>query len=502
MRMGKRMTAILTAAIILIFIGAAQGAVVVIQVTAQSITDAVEDELQQDPMVPAQTIDVSTNDGIITLSGMVGNLDAKERAQRIAGTVKGVVAVINNIRVMPSERRNDQQIENDVKTALLLDPAADSYEVDVAADNGVVTLAGKVDSWQERELAAEVAQGVRGVLAVNNNIAVTRQEKRRDAEIKADIRARLKNDELVDNALIDVKVNNGNVTLSGVVGSSAEKSQAITDAWVTGVETVTADNLQVERWARDPELRGDKYTALTDSDIREGVENALLYNPRVGSYNITTQVNDGVVTLRGKVEDLNAKRAAAKEARNIVGVQKVENRLKVRGKDRVDNQKIEERVSDAFAIDPTISQYEITVNVENGIARLYGTVDSYYEKALADDEASKVNGVVAVDNNLVVTEVTEPLISDPYVDNWYVYDYDWYDYQPGYTFTTDAEIKDEIESEYFWSPFVDGGDINISVQDGTATLTGNVDSWAERYSATENALEGGATWVENELTIE
>jgi len=39
------------------------------------------------------------------------------------------------------------------------------------------------------------------------------------------------------------------------------------------------------------------------------------------------------------------------------------------------------------------------------------------------------------------------------------------------------------------------------VDDGKATLTGQVDSWSEYDAAAQNALEGGAVVVDNELTI-
>ena len=42
----------------------------------------------------------------------------------------------------------------------------------------------------------------------------------------------------------------------------------------------------------------------------------------------------------------------------------------------------------------------------------------------------------------------------------------------------------------------------LDTTDGVATLTGAVDSWNERAAATENAYEGGATWVDNELVVE
>ena len=64
------------------------------------ITLAVDRQLQIDEGVPAHLIDVRTKDGIVTLSGPVENLLARERAAEIAATVKGVRSVINLIDVL------------------------------------------------------------------------------------------------------------------------------------------------------------------------------------------------------------------------------------------------------------------------------------------------------------------------------------------------------------------------------------------------------------------
>jgi osmotically-inducible protein OsmY len=480
---------------------AAVSAVAAEKVTDQAVADAVSDELFSDFAVTGETIDVFVADGVVTLTGTANNLLAKERATRIASAVKGVVSVVNSITVVPPITRSDAQIRDDVKTALLTDPATDSYEATVSVENGHVTLSGEVDSLAERMLTERVAKGVRGVTAVTNNIAVDYRQQRPDKEIRTDIVQRLKWNALIDHVLIDVAVNNGGVDLAGTVGSAAEKNRAIVDAWVSGVEMVSADALDVARWARNEDLGGDKYAEKADAEVRDAVRNALLFDPRVGFYNVDVSVNEGVVTLRGSVEDLKAKRAAARDARNTVGVLRVKNRLRVKPAEPISGEKTAERVENALLLDPYVNRYDIRVEVENGIARLYGTVDSYFDKAQADDVAARVDGVVAVDNNLVVNEAYDPYAYDPYVDDWYVYDYDWYDYQPGYTFKSDAEIADDIRSEFFWSPFVDGGDITVEVEDGAATLTGHVDSWSEYASATENAREGGATWVENELTV-
>ncbi len=481
-----------------IWIGPAFGAE---EITDLAITDAVEDEIIIDPAVSITKIDVSTENGVVTLTGAVNNILAKKRAERLAETIKGVRAVVNSVIVVPSVTRSDMEIRDDIKEALLVNPATESYKVTVNVEDNVVTLEGKVASWQERELAGKIARGVSGVREVNNDISVSYKTDRTDKEIKEDVQAALNWDVLVDDALINVTVNNGEVILTGIVGSAAEKSEAIRDAWVAGVTSVDAAQLDVERWARDPEMRADKYRTRSDAEIKEAVTNALIADPEVFSFNIRPEVEGGVVTLRGKVTSLKSRRSAAEAVRDVVGVISVKNRLKVRTEEPFTDQRVEYRVQNALVRDPYVDRYNITVDVINGVANLYGTVDSYFEKAQADDVAARVSGVVAVDNNIAVEDVSDPYIYDPYVEDWHVYDYDWYDYQPGYTFKRDAEIKEDIESEFFWSPFVDGGDITVTVEDGKATLTGNVDSWSEYSAATENAYEGGATWVRNELDV-
>jgi hypothetical protein len=57
-----------------------------------------------------------------------------------------------------------------------------------------------------------------------------------------------------------------------------------------------------------------------------------LYDPRVISFNPEVNVTNGKVVLTGVVSNLKAKRAAEIDARNVVGVWKVENLLKVKGK--------------------------------------------------------------------------------------------------------------------------------------------------------------------------
>lgn len=469
--------------------------------TDPEITRAVDSQLLLSRGVPANAIDVSTRDGTVTLDGTVDNILAKERAARVARIVKGVRSVINLIEVVPGTERTDSEIRQDVSDALLDDPATESWEIGVGVEDGVVALVGTVDSWHEKQLAARVAKGVEGVRRLDNQIEVEYKAIRSDHEIEQEIEQTLMWDTRVDDALIEVGVQDGEVMLTGTVGSAFERSVAIGDAWSQGVTEVDADGLTVEWWARDEMLDKDRYADLTDTQIREAVKDALLWDPRVASFRPEVTVENGVVTLSGTVSDLKAKRSAAQTASNTAGVWRVKNLLKVRPKDERSDAEIASDIRHDLLTDPYVDRFDIDVDVDHGVARLTGSVDSYFEKWQAGDLAARTRGVTSVRNRLNVDY--EPL----------VYDYTFYDWDVVETdrdlgdvetlaVKSDWEIREDIRDELWWSPFVDADEVNVVVDEGKATLTGTVDSWAERREATEQALEGGALLVHNDLEVD
>ncbi len=467
----------------------------------EMITDAVMGELVTDPGVEAYAIDVSTDDGVVTLSGTVDNVLAKDRATRVAETVKGVRAVVNTVTVRETGR-SDEALMTDVENALLTDPVAEEWEVDVSVDDGTVTLAGIVDSWQEKQVAGRVAKGVRGVMEVVNDISIDYDTERPDAALEQEIEAALRWDVLVDDALIDVTVDDGVATLTGTVGSVSERTEAISDAWVTGIDDVEVGDLEVASWARDERFRENKYVMREDVEIEAAVRDALTMDPRVSLFDITVNVEDGVATLHGAVENLKSKRAAAQDARNTVGVWRVKNQIVVRPPEPVADENLEADIEAALLRDPYVSEFEVAVDVTGGVAKLSGTVDSYFEKSQAEDVASRVLGIVSVDNNIVVDSETEVMVYDPYVDvDWYVPEFGWYSYPDFNTTATDWEILEDVQDELFWSPFVDSDEISVTVDNGVVNLTGTVGTWSERQAAEANAYEGGAVAVDNDLVV-
>lgn len=444
-------------------------------ITDEEIAIAVELELIYDEPVSSHLIDVATHDGVVRLSGTVSTMLGRERAATIAESVKGVRSVVNDISVVPVDR-TDAEIESDITAALATDPVTDSWEIDLSVSRGRVTLKGSVDTWGEKRFADRVVRGVKGVKEVENDILISYETDRPDPEIRAEVESTIEWDPYLDAQLIDVSVEDGKVILSGTVGSAAEKTRARSNAYLAGAETVDAEALEVEPWARDIMERSTGTVLKPDSEIEEAVRDALAYDPRVFSLDIEIDAKNRQVTLKGTVEDLRAKKAAEEDARNTAGVWNVVNNIKVRPATTLSDSEIESRVEGALLRDAVVERHELGAMVRNRKVYLYGTVDSYYERSRAEDVAASVQGVVDIQNSLVVD------------DAW--------------PWKSDDDIAEDIETEYFWSVVVDPEDITVSVQDGVATLTGVVRDWQQYNAAIENAFAGGARKVKSNLQIE
>lgn len=162
------------------------------ELSNQRITTAIETEFWIDDAVDANDVDVSTEQGVVTFTGIVDSILAKNRAEAVAASTRGVRSVINRIRVEPRVGRADAELREAVKSALFEDPATEAYEIEIEADSGVITLSGTVDSWQEKQLVDFVAKGIAGVRQVLSNVEVAYKSDRSDYEIRQEVEARLK----------------------------------------------------------------------------------------------------------------------------------------------------------------------------------------------------------------------------------------------------------------------------------------------------------------------
>lgn len=472
------------------------------QINDNNITDRVETEMAWHMDLPADRIDVETKNGVVLLKGTVNNILAKQRAVNLAGAIRGVRGVLDEIKVDPPAV-DDADLQQNIKDALYEDPATDSYEVSVSVKSGKVFMTGEVQSWREKQLSESVVKGVKGVKEVQNNLTVAFTLERPYNEIKNEIEQALNNDIRLYPYTIEVLVKGRQVWLEGTVGSLSARNLAKSYAMTAGVSDVNTEGLKIEPWANNTNLRQKPFPVLTDDQIESAIKDVFLYDSRIMQMNIAVTVNNGVVTLRGSVNNLKAKRAAEADARNVVGVMMVRNNLKVRPDDIPADNILVERVVSALGRNPDVDRYDIMVTAWSGQVYLDGEVDTYFEKNKAEDIASNVKGVVKIINDLDVYFDSDTDYQNLNGLNEYFYPTPYSSPETYYTYPlTDFQIKDNIEEELWWSPFVNKFAIEVEVTKGVATLSGTVNSWAERQAVIENAHEGGAISVIDNLTFE
>jgi osmotically-inducible protein OsmY len=131
-------------------------------------------------------------------------------------------------------------------------------------------------------------------------------------------------------------------------------------------------------------------------------------------------------------------------------------------------------VNEALRKDPRIDASEITTSTSGGVVTLSGTVRNLAAKTYADLETKKIRGVVGVIDKIVV--------------------------MPDFRFDTD--IAQDIRHRIVDSSAIVSNNINVESAGGKVTLSGQVDSWAEKREAGVLASEvPGVTAVDNDLVI-
>ncbi|MBD3320430.1 MAG: BON domain-containing protein [Chitinivibrionales bacterium] len=438
------------------------------------IRRAIESDFMWDEGVDAHLIDVTSRDGIVILSGYVDNLLARDRAEQIAETVRGVRGIINTIEIRPVER-SDILIRNSLTNAIAFDPALEKSDISLEVTAGRVTLQGTVDSYTERALAYQVAKGVAGITEINNTIRVVPPEDRSDNEIKADIIRRFEVDPSLHKEHFAIQVTDGIVSLSGTAGSIPELKAVMEKAKVAGVTNIDTGGLEIKDWAGDW-LRKRKKLAVSDPQIKDAVFDVLRHDPRVLPFKIEVDIDNGMVTLEGNVDNLKARNAAEEDVKNVIGVVDVANRIKVTRSITTNDWEIEKNILSALKWDPYLDQFDISVWVENTRVSIYGEVDNYFQKKHAGETISRINNVTAIDNRLLVQT------------------------GPGAQ-KSDMVIKKDIQERLAWNAAVDEENISVEVSEGTARLTGVVDTWEEYNTALNYAFNSGATTVKMEIKI-
>ena len=114
---------------------------------------------------------------------------------------------------------NDNHLQTSVIAELNWEPSIKAAHIGVAANDGVITLSGNVETYMEKSAAERAARRVKGVKAVAEEIEVrlALDVKRTDEDIAAAALNRLEWDVEVPDDIVRVQVEKGWVTLTGEV---------------------------------------------------------------------------------------------------------------------------------------------------------------------------------------------------------------------------------------------------------------------------------------------
>jgi hyperosmotically inducible protein len=173
---------------------------------------------------------------------------------------------------------SDSWITSKAKIALFADSRVPGTSVNVETQKGTVFLRGKVDSDAAKSAAEEIAKGIDGVKSVKNELQVVPASEKKmveakDEDLTKQVKTRLQSDARLKK--VDVRVDNGVVTLQGKVANIADSARASQLArGVPGVRAVKNDmtfdsamddsSTVKNRLGRAKDTMKDKMTTMTD----------------------------------------------------------------------------------------------------------------------------------------------------------------------------------------------------------------------------------------------
>ena len=218
---------------------------------------------------------------------------------------------------------DDMTLQAMVMDELAWTPNVDAAHIGVAAQNGVVTLSGIVSSLAEKVAAEQAARRVKGVQGIAQEIVVRLPTAHRhtDEEI-ADRALKVLNWDLeVPDEQIQVKVENGIVTLTGTVTYHFQRAAADRDIRRLGGVTDIVNLL---------EIRPSADQVADPVSVHHKIENALRRSADMEASHVSVEVSGSKVTLRGRVKTWWERSLAESAAWSAPGVTQVDDQLTFR----------------------------------------------------------------------------------------------------------------------------------------------------------------------------
>ncbi|HXJ34033.1 MAG TPA: BON domain-containing protein [Candidatus Eisenbacteria bacterium] len=132
---------------------------------------AVRESLEREPDVPAEQIHSTVYDAVVTLTGMVDTRHAMEVAERAAHRVACVRRVANKLVV----RRGTidlAALRRSIEGALERRAQREAGHIELSAEDGVVTLEGRVNSFSDKSVVLDLVRHAPAVRSIEDRLRI------------------------------------------------------------------------------------------------------------------------------------------------------------------------------------------------------------------------------------------------------------------------------------------------------------------------------------------
>lgn len=225
---------------------------------------------------------------------------------------------------------------------------------------------------------------------------------------------------------------------------------------------------------------------ITNARQESQIWTTYALSPYLRANDIKVSVVDGKATLTGTVEEDVNKDLATAIAMGVNGIKDVDNKIEVRADykpeknergygDHMDDLAITSTIKSKLLWSKYTNSQSIKVNTLDGKVTLEGNAETEEAKKLAGRLAQDTRGVRSVANKLTVNKTpgltglakaSTKEVGDVISDSW---------------------ITTKVKSTLLYSSNVKGSDIEVTTNNGVVTLSGKLDTGAERALAVELA---------------
>ena len=136
----------------------------------EEVKDAVFCLLNANSEIETNNIDISIENGMVSLEGRVNSYWKKDKIRKMVSQVKGVISVSDKIAVIPNEKITDDEINELLNTAMANSVHIDANKVKLKINNGVVELSGILPSMSSYNAVIELVRSTKGVVDIKDDL--------------------------------------------------------------------------------------------------------------------------------------------------------------------------------------------------------------------------------------------------------------------------------------------------------------------------------------------